>query len=373
LLPSRGDLRIQVVDGDSQSGPVGGTLSSPVIVQVTDADSQPVNGVAVEFALTSAATGADIAPPTAITDREGRAEAHVLLGDEAGLLAGEARLMVDGAVFARASFSALAKSDPPGNQPPTAAFDSHCQDLTCRFDDASTDGDGNVTGWAWAFGDGNTSTERQPNHTYGTVGTYTVTLRVTDDGGSSNESSSQVTVTTAGTPPSNRAPQAEFGLNCGDLTCAFTDRSSDDDGTVVSRHWDFGDGESSSDRNPSHTYRAAGDYKVQLTVRDDGGADASKVHTAKARAASPPPGGNKPPQADFEVKCKKRKCDFTDKSRDDDGRIVAWRWSFGDGATSRQRNRSHTYGTSGKYTVTLTVTDNGGATDTRQWDVDVKR
>ena len=277
------------MDGDSQSGPVGGTLSSPVIVQVTGADSQPVKGAVVEFALTSAAAGAEIAPTTATTDREGRAEAHVLLGGEAGLLTGEARLVADGAVFARASFSALAMSDTPANQPPSAAFDSDCQDLSCRFDEASTDGDGSVTGWAWQFGDGDISTERQPNHTYGGAGTYTVTLRVTDNGGSSDQLSSHVSVTASAPPP-----------------------------------------------------------------------------------PPPPPPGNKPPEANFEVHCKKRKCDFTDKGKDDDGRIVAWRWNFGDGASSQERNPSHEYDESGKYSVALTVTDDRGATDTKQRDVDVK-
>src|SRR5690349_15029041 len=56
----------------------------------------------------------------------------------------------------------------------------------------------------------------------------------------------------------NQPPTAEFTSNCTDLTCVFTDQSSDPDGTVVSWQWDFGDGNSATVRNPSHTYNAGG-------------------------------------------------------------------------------------------------------------------
>src|SRR5262249_28619168 len=136
VLPSHGEIGIRVVDGDSQQGSVGQTLASPVIVLVTG-DGGPVNGATVEFALTSAADGAQIAPPSATTAGDGTAAAHVLLGNQAGLVTGEARVMVDGAVSAKVSFSALAMAAlpaPAANQPPHADFDSHCQDLTCQFD-----------------------------------------------------------------------------------------------------------------------------------------------------------------------------------------------------------------------------------------------
>jgi len=360
------------VDGDGQQGEVGKTLASPVVVLVTDG-TEPVPDATVEFALTSAADGAQVAPPTATTDGDGKAVAHVLLGTEAGILTGEARVVIHGAVSAKASFSALAMSaapPPPTDQPPHAAFDSHCQNLACQFDDGSTDSDGTVTGWAWQFGDGTTSTDQNPSHTYASAGTYSVTLHVTDNDGSGDGSSSQVTVT-ASAPHSNHAPQAEFGRSCQDLRCSFTDRSSDSDGNLVSWRWDFGDGASSTDQNPSHTYGSAGSYKVQLTVRDNGGAEANVTHTAEAQSAPPP--SNKPPTADFDVHCKKRNCDFTSKSKDDDGSIVAWQWDFGDGSISHEENKSHTYDQSGHYTVSLKVTDNRGATDTKQKKVDVKR
>lgn len=77
----------------------------------------------------------------------------------------------------------------------------------------------------------------------------------------------------------NQAPDAAFTASCPDLTCSFTDTSTDADGTIVGRSWNFGDGSTSSATNPSHTYASAGTYTVQLTVTDDDGATDSTSQT----------------------------------------------------------------------------------------------
>jgi len=71
--------------------------------------------------------------------------------------------------------------------------------------------------------------------------------------------------------------------------------------------------------------------------------------------------GNAAPAADFSSACTGASCTFTDGSSDSDGTIVTWSWSFGDGATSSERNPTHAYACGGSYTVALTVTDDGGA------------
>lgn len=80
------------------------------------------------------------------------------------------------------------------NVAPTANFTYECTDLACSFTDTSTDSDGFIAGWSWAFGDDDTSTLQNPSHTYAADGTYTVTLTVTDDDGATGTSSQSVTV-----------------------------------------------------------------------------------------------------------------------------------------------------------------------------------
>ena len=82
------------------------------------------------------------------------------------------------------------------NNPPTASFTYTCTNLSCNFTDTSTDSDGSVVSWSWAFGDSATSLLKNPSHTYAAEGTYTVTLTVTDEDGASTVSPPQsVTVT----------------------------------------------------------------------------------------------------------------------------------------------------------------------------------
>jgi PKD repeat protein len=91
-----------------------------------------------------------------------------------------------------------------------------------------------------------------------------------------------------GAPGPNSDPVADFTSSCSGLTCSFTDRSSDPDGSVVLWSWSFGDGATSAARNPSRTYGAGGTYGVTLTVTDDDGA--THQHTASVTVtASPPP------------------------------------------------------------------------------------
>jgi len=375
VLPGADDgVQIQVVDGDGQRGSIGQPLTAPVVVEVTDEAGDPLEGVTVQFAITSAGTGAEIAPPSARTGQEGRAQAHILLGDKIGLQTGEASVVVDGGAAPTTSFSALAVAVAGGNDPPRAEFDWSCDGLTCRFTESSSDADGEVTGWAWQFDDGGVSTVREPTHRYDAPGRYTVTLTVTDDGGATDQSSHEVNPSAPPpTPPSNKAPKAEFEVTCDDLRCSFTDRSTDEDGSLESRAWDFGDGATSSQRNPSHTFASAGQYDVTLVVTDDDGATDSRTRTAAPQSPSepppppppPPPPSNEPPRAEFEAECQELRCTFVDRSEDDDGSVASWEWDFGDGATSSERNPSHSYASPGSYEVLLLVTDDDGAADTR--------
>ncbi|MGY1885444.1 PKD domain-containing protein [Blastococcus sp. SYSU DS0753] len=157
------------------------------------------------------------------------------------------------------------------NVAPTAVFTTAVADLTATVDaSASTDGDGRVAAYAWDFGDGSTGTGVTASRRYAAPGTYTVTLRVTDDKGAVGSTTRQVTVTA---PPANQPPAAAFTATTAGLT-AWLDASSsvDHDGTVTSYAWDFGDGSTGSGATASHDYATAGTYQVRLTVTDDDGA-----------------------------------------------------------------------------------------------------
>lgn len=142
---------------------------------------------------------------------------------------------------------------PPPGSTPTAGFTFQVNELDATFMDSST---GSPTSWQWDFGDGSAgSTERNPVHSYGRRGTYTVELTVTNAAGS--DSVSQFVEV-----PGQLV--AAFTFVPSGLTVSFTDAS---EGDPTSWQWDFGDGDSSSLQNPTHTYDAAGSYTVTLTVR----------------------------------------------------------------------------------------------------------
>ncbi|MFD9066482.1 collagenase [Kitasatospora purpeofusca] len=77
------------------------------------------------------------------------------------------------------------------------------------------------------------------------------------------------------TPAANRPPRAALTAAVNGMNVSFTDRSTDPDGTVAARAWDFGDGTTATTANPSKTYSAVGTYTVTLTVTDDKGATAT--------------------------------------------------------------------------------------------------
>ena len=249
------------------------------------------------------------------------------------------------------------------NQPPTAAFTSSCTTLTCSFTSTSSDPDGSISAYSWNFGDGGTSTAQNPSHTYVAAGTYTVTLTVTDNQGATGSVAHPVTVASG-----NQPPVASFTSSCSGLTCSFVSTSSDPDGSISAYSWNFGDGATSTAQNPSYAYAAAGTYTVTLTVTDNQGATNSVSHSVTVSA------GNQPPVASFTSSCSGLTCDFTSTSSDPDGSITAYSWTFGDGGTSTLQNPSHTYAVGGTtYTVTLTVTDNQGATSSVSQSRHVRR
>ncbi|MEW6220865.1 MAG: PKD domain-containing protein [Thermodesulfobacteriota bacterium] len=231
--------------------------------------------------------------------------------------------------------------------PPTGAAP-----LAVSFTDASS----HATAWLWDFGDGSTSAEQHPRHTYQSPGSYAVRLAVTGPGGSAQAGGASLV--TALLP----APQAGFAAvpaaGTLPLTVAFTDSSTG----ATSWHWDFGDGASSTERQPRHTYSAAGVYPVTLTVTNqDGSAYLTQASCVTVRQPTPVASFQAQPVAGaFPLAVS-----FTDQSAN----ASSWLWDFGDGATSAERHPRHTYATAGAFTVTLTAANPDGSHQKRVADL----
>jgi PKD repeat protein len=171
----------------------------------------------------------------------------------------------------------------------------------------------------------------------------------------------------AGTPPpENTAPEAKFAVPpcIIDVACDFTSTSTDD-AQVTGWSWDF-DGDGVPDRTTataSYTYTTDGDFDVSLTVHDAQGLSHTKTSTL---TIAPLPPANAPPMASFTHSCNTKDCTFVSTSTDvAPGTIATYAWTFGDGGTAQVNNPSHSYNVTAltDFTVTLTVTDNEGASD----------
>jgi PKD repeat protein len=264
-----------------------------------------------------------------------------------------------------------------GNVAPTAVFTDSCGGLTCSFDGTdSWDSDGSVISYAWDFGDGSSETGPLASHTYASPGTYVVRLTVEDEDGAPGTSFRDVSVGVI-----HVGDLEGWGENGkGNRWRAFLDVSVVDvggrpvDGATVGVAWSgvvSGSGSASTGADGVATVGTGnirGDGLVTFTVTSVShpsmsyeaalDTDADGDSDGRSMTVGPP---NDPPQAAFNDDCEALVCAFTDASSDSDGTIVSWAWDFGDGATSTERSPTYTYQLSLFYLVTLTVTDDKGA------------
>jgi gliding motility-associated-like protein len=317
---------------------------------------------------------------------------------------------------------------------PSANFTQNnvCLGNAMTFTDLSVDNN-SVTGWSWNFGNGSTSTQQNPSHTYAAPGNYTVNLQVVNSNGCTDEISQVVTVspnpvasfnftevcadqltqlsstsTVAGPSSINGyawdinvtgtidyttqnathnfggpgqynvslyvetaegcnnqitqqisvfpIPVANFTFTevCFGNTTNFSNSSSVITGSIVDYSWNFGDGNTASDQNPSHTYASAGTYSVILTVTTDNGCTSSVTHSVVVFAI---------PVANFTFnnQCFYDNINFMNTSSPG---ATIFAWDFDDGVTSTVQNPTHTYGQAGTYDVTLVVSTTAGCTHT---------
>jgi PKD repeat protein len=241
-------------------------------------------------------------------------------------------------------------SEPPPRAEFLASSTTGFAPFSAQFTDQSS---GSVTSWWWSFGDGQTSSEPSPTHTWTAPGTYGVTLTVSGPGGSDTRALPDLVAVKSPVPVAAFDATLRSGL--APLAVHFADASQ---GNVTSWSWEFGDGATSSEREPEHIYLSAGAYDVRLTVTGSAGSDVElrpgwvvvAWPPASAEFAAAPTTGVAPLTVQF-----------TDLSG---GSVEAWSWSFGDGTSASTQHPHHVFTTPGTYTVSLTASGPAGS-DTR--------
>lgn len=155
--------------------------------------------------------------------------------------------------------------------------------------------------------------------------------------------------------------------------------STDSDDGIASYLWSQVEGDPVSLSDPTSAVTAftapktepqGKNIKLKLTVKDHGGLQGSADSSVYIIQNSL---SNNPPAVDFSYESKKKFIMFTDHSTDSDGNIVSWFWDFGDGETSTEKNPSHRYRKAGDYSVTHSVTDNGGESSLTSQNVSVEK
>ncbi|MCX6580344.1 MAG: PKD domain-containing protein [Candidatus Aminicenantes bacterium] len=272
----------------------------------------------------------------------------------------------------------------------------------------------NPTTWSWTFEGGTpaTSTAQNPTVTYTTVGTYDVTLVVTNAQGSDTEAKvnyinvvekpycasqgttyNQEWIAGVQVGSMNNASGMTGYTDFTNITCNLTGGTTPSvvltpgfNGGPWTEYWaiwiDYNDDHDFDDAGEAE-FSGAGTSVVSGSFTVNPGIDkVTRMRVSMKYAGAPTScetfsygevedytanvvsgGGNLPPVANFTFTVNNLTANFTDASTDPDGTVVAWSWNFGDGGTSTLRDPVHIYAAAGTYNVTLTATDNDGATN----------
>ena len=306
-----------------------------------------------------------------------------------------------------------------------------CLPSVIRFTDASTTTSGGIVSWRWNFGDGTTSTDRNPTHTYTANGFYNVSLHVKNAAGCEvgttkfryirivsgvkadfttlppptcsppfavqfkNETSGPGVLTydwnlgnnttsgnsnpaglynSSGNYPIRLIVTSNFGcadtinknitvsgfatgFNAPDTVCINSEIDFQNTASQVPKKvlWDFGDGSSSKEVNPSYTFTAPGNYSVKLINEYDDCKDSVIKNITVV---------SKPTISFTAAKTTACKAPFTVNFQDQTPNSVSWKWEFGNGQQSTVKNPNFTYNNEGEYNVTLTAKDAYGCENT---------
>ena len=360
--------------------PQDGQSTSQIVIQAHDGNNQPVRNLSLradivvggtvtdfgQLSQKSISTGSDgratvtyTAPPAVDNvDRQTTVSIAVtpLSGDARGDTARsvDIRLVPTGVVGGETQVPAF-----------TVSPESLLQLQTATFDASDAKLDSQIVAYAWDFGDGSKGSGRVASHQFRDIGTYTVTLTVTDLAGRKGSRSLNVPVGSAGVPtasfvfsPTNPGIGEEIAFN-GAGSTAIAPR------TIVKYDWQFGTDRTGSGMVVFKTYDTPGTYNVTLTVTDDAGNKATATQGVTVGSSSP--GGlaaaftfsPTAPVQDTAV-------NFNASTSTSADAIVEYRWDFGDGSTATRTTATvaHTFDDPGTYVVTLRIKDSKGRTST---------
>ena len=204
------------------------------------------------------------------------------------------------------------------------------------------------TNWVWEFGDGSLATASKPDHVYRTTGVYDVTLTASNPS-LTNTATKNKYITVLNLPLADFIADKTRGG--APMSVWFTDKSQ---GAPTSWQWDFGDGTTATEQNPTHQYNSLGTYTVKLTASNTNGQDVATKNGYIVTTLAP--------VANFQVDERIGKAPFIVQFRDiSTGNPTAWSWDFGDGTTSSEQNPRHVYPSEGAYNVRLTASNAYGS------------
>lgn len=358
--------------------PQDGQSTSQVVIQAHDGNNQPVRNLSLradivvggtvtdfgQLSQKSISTGSDgratvtytAPPPVDNVDRQTTVSIAVtpLSGDAGGDIARtvDIRLVPTGTVGGETQVPEFVVSPASPQQLQTVTFDASSPTL-----------DGQLVAYAWDFGDGSKGTGRVASHQFRDVGTYTVTLTVTDAAGRKGSRSRNVAVGSSGLPtasfvfsPESPGIGEEIAFN-GAASTAVAPR------TIVKYDWQFGTDRTGSGMVVFKTYDTPGTYNVTLTVTDDAGNKGTATQGVTVGTSSP---GGLTAAFTFSPTAPTQgtSVNFNASTSTSAAPIVEYRWDFGDGSTATRTTATvaHTFDDPGTYVVTLRIKDSKGRT-----------
>ena len=244
------------------------------------------------------------------------------------------------------------------HEAPIALFTSVKQapvNTKVEFDaSSSSSGKSKITSYKWDFGDSSYAEGAKTSHTYKHAGKYFVSMTVETDAETSCNSTTVKNLIVINEPPVAEAGADQF-LGVNEITVFDASKSVDPDGKITRYEWDFGDENSSNGIQVRHRYISSGKYKVKLRVVDD----TQMPNNSALDSLNVVVNATPVPVIDCrKIACAEEPVAFSGlKSSDADGKVVGYRWNFGDGSNAEGAKVSHGYKQPGTYSVTLTVND----------------